>query len=312
MKIRFSPLQLTLALFVFVLLIIGSCSKEKSNNEDPVQAEQASLASSESDGEAELVFNEVFDDAMGASDEVGMAGTGIFARAANTQPGDVARPDTLPPCVTVTVTHLNPPNIFPERIVIDFGNTGCLCRDGHTRRGKIITEYTNRLLYPSAVATTTFDGFYIDSIKVEGTHKITNTSTLNTTPPNRQFTVDVINAKITRPNGNYTYWNSHKVITQIEGLLTPGIPIDDVFRVEGSAHGQVKRDNLLVAWESNILDPLIKKFSCRWIVKGTIKTVRQATNVSPRWVAVLDFGTGNCDNQAVITINGVSHQITLH
>ena len=311
MKLRFSPLQLTLATFVSVLLIIGSCSKEKSSNEDPTQAEQASLVSSESDGDAELVFNEVFDDAMGASDEVGLAGTGIFGRAANTQPGDVARPDTLPPCVTVTITHLNPPNVFPERIVIDFGNTGCSCRDGHTRKGKIITEYTARLLYPSAVATTTFDGFYIDSIKVEGTHKITNTGTTNTNPPNRQYTVDVTNAKLTKPSGDYTYWNSHKVITQTEGLTT-STPLDDVFKIDGSAHGQVKKDNLIVAWESNILDSLVKKFSCPWIVKGTVKTVRTATNVSPRWTAVLDFGSGNCDNQAVITINGVTHQITLH
>lgn len=311
MKSRFSLLQLSLTISIFIFLLLGSCSKEGSHNENAAQEEQASLASSESDGEAEMVFNEVFDDAMGASDEVGLAGTGIFGRAANTQPGDLARPDTLPPCVTVTVTHLSPPNIFPVRIVIDFGNSGCLCHDGHTRRGKIITEYTARLLYPGAVATTTFDGFYIDSIQVEGTHKITNTGSVNVTPPTRQFTVDVINAKLTKPNGNYTYWNSHKIITQIEGVITP-TPLDDVFKVEGSARGQVKRDNLIVAWESNILDPLIKKFNCRWIVKGTVKTVRIASNVTPRWVAVLDFGAGNCDNQAVITINGVPHQITLH
>src|SRR6266536_2849541 len=151
MKLKFSPLQITLAVLIFALLILGSCSKENSRNEDPLQEEQASLISSESDGEAEMIFNEVFDDAMGPSDEVGMAGTGIFGRAATTLPGDVARPDTLPPCVTVTVTHLNPPNIFPIRIVIDFGNTGCLCRDGRVRKGRIITEYTNRLLYPGAV-----------------------------------------------------------------------------------------------------------------------------------------------------------------
>lgn len=314
MKLRFSLLHTSLAAFIFTLLVLGSCSKENSRKEDPQQEDQASLVSSQSDGEAEMVFNEVFDDAMGPSDEVGMAGTGIFSRAANTLPGDVARPDTLPTCVTVTVTHLNSPAIFPIRIVIDFGNNGCPCRDGHIRKGKIITEYTSRLLYPGAIATTTFNGFYIDSIQVEGTLKITNTSTpvTVTPPPDRQFTVDVINAKLTKPSGNYTFWNSNKLISQTEGLITPGIPIDDVFKVEGSAHGQVKKDNLLVAWESNITDPLIKKFSCRWIVKGTIRTVRVATNVSPRWVAVLDFGTGNCDNQGTITINGVTRQITLH
>jgi hypothetical protein len=313
MKPRFSPIQITFVAFIFLLLIIGSCSKENSGNDNAQQEDQASLVSSESDVEAEMVFNEIFDDAMGPSDEVGMAGTGIFARAVNTSSGDVARPDTLPPCVTVTVTHINPPNVFPVRVVIDFGNTGCVCRDGRTRRGKIITEYTNRLLYPGAIATTTFDGFYIDSIHVEGTHKITNTSTPNVTPPpDRKFIVDVIDAKLTKPNGNYTSWSSHKTITQIEGLGTPAIPLDDVFKIEGSARGQVRRDNLLVAWESSIIDPLIKRFTCRWIVKGQVKTVRLASSVSTRWTAVLDFGNGNCDNQATITINGVTRQITLH
>jgi hypothetical protein len=142
---------------------------------------------------------------------------------------------------------------------------------------------------------------------VEGTHKITNTSSSNTT---RQYTVNVTDAKLTKPSGNYVEWRNQKVITQVEGLSTI-TPFDDIFRIEGSASGKVKRGALLVAWESNILEPLIKKFNCRWIVKGKIRTVRvNATSNSP-WTAVLDFGNGTCDNQAVITINGVSRQITL-
>src|SRR6266516_444976 len=82
MKPKFSLTQLITTAFLFNLLIFFSCTKEKSQNgTDSQQEEQASMASSESDGEAELVFNGVFDDAMGVSDDVGMAGTGIFGRA---------------------------------------------------------------------------------------------------------------------------------------------------------------------------------------------------------------------------------------
>jgi hypothetical protein len=207
----------------------------------------------------------------------------------------------------VTITHPTSAP-FPKHIVIDFGS-GCLGRDGRVRKGKIIIDYTNRLIFPGAMATTAFDGFYIDDIKVEGTHIIENTSTVNV---NRQFTVDVINGKLSKPNGNYTQWNSHKVITQTSGLATPIIPLDDSFRIEGSAHGQAKRGNLLVAWQSTITVPLIKRFTCRWIVEGRIRTVRVNNSNNSPWVAVLDFGNGNCDNQATITINGVTHQITLH
>jgi len=202
MKLRFSPFQLLTLAFFFSLLMIASCSKEKSlSASDTEQEVNASKASSESDGEAELVFNDIFDVAIGVNDEVGMAGIGIFGR--------------VTACYTVTVTHLNAGTVFPIRVVVDFGTTGCLGNDGHVRTGKVITEYTNRLLYPGAIATTTFDGFYVDSIHVEGTHKITNTSSLITTnPPSRQFTSDVINARLSKPNGDYSEWNSHKVITQ--------------------------------------------------------------------------------------------------
>jgi len=311
MKLRFSPTQLITLTFFFSLLIIASCSKENSQSAADEERE-ASMASSESNGEAEMVFNNVFDDAMGASDEVGMAGTGIFGR--NSATGTVGDPGTERPsaCFTVTITHPNN-TPFPVRVVIDFGTVGCPGPGGHTRRGKIITDYTNRLLVPGAIAETSFDGFYIDDIKVEGTHKITNTSSpVNTIPLSRQFTVDVINAKLTKPNGNYTEWNSHKIITQLEGLVTPTVAIDDVFKIEGSAHGRVRRGALLVAWESTITDPLIKRFNCRWIVKGRIRTARLNATVNSPWVAVLDFGNGNCDNLAVITINGVSYNISLH
>ena len=308
MKSKFGLIVLLFSGSFFSLLFFNSCQKE--NSQTAELESQASQASSESDGEAEMVFNEIFDDVIGVNDDVGMAGTGVFGRSTSGDPNGTnttARPDSVR-CFTVTVTHLTS-TPFPVRIVIDFGTTGCLGRDGHVRKGKIISEYTSRLLYPGAVATTTFDGFYVDDIKVEGTHVITNSSTVNV---NRQFTVDVINAKLSKPNGNFTQWNSHKVITQFEGLSTPNLPQDDIFRIEGSSSGNAKRGNLLVAWQSSITVPLIKKFSCRWIVEGRVRTIRVNNNTTSPWIAIMDFGNGNCDNQATVIINGVTHQITLH
>ena len=300
--------QILASLSIACVVILGACSKEKSDSADDQEVE-VSMVSSESDAEAEMVFNGVFDDAMGVSDEVGMGGIGIFGRSAmgptggNDQNG---RPDA---CFTITVTHPNN-TPFPVRVVIDFGNVPCMGPDGHTRRGRIVNEYTNRLTVPGAIATSTFQDFYFDSIRVQGTHKITNTSPI-TTPPSRQFTVQVINAKLTRPNGNYIEWNSNKTVTQIEGLNTPDFPRDDVFQIIGNSHGRATRGTLLVGWESHVVEPLIKKFLCRWIVRGTVRTVRGNSTSNNQWVALLNFGNGHCDNQAVITINGVSHQITL-
>lgn len=296
MKLRSIPVKLAAIAFFSFLLIFTACQKEQSQTGDSdLQEIEAAKASSEADGEAEIVFNGVFDDAFGVNDEVGIAGTGVFGRVAA--------------CPDVTIIRLSPPNLFPVKIILDFG-TGCVGRDGHFRKGKVMTTYTGRLIVPGSMATTTFDGFYFDSIKVEGTHKITNTSPNAIPAITRQFTVVVTDAKLTKPDGNYIEWNSTKIITQIEGLGT-NIPLDDIFSVEGSSSGKVKRGNLIVLWESNIINPLIKKFNCRWIVKGKVRTVRRNADVNTRWVALLDFGNGNCDNQATITINGVTHQITL-
>lgn len=297
MKSRFSPFQLAIIVISFTLFAVVSCKKETSQSgTDNDQEIFASKASGESDAQSEIVFNEVFDDVMGVNDDVGMFGTGVFGR--------------LTACPTVTVIQLTA-NLFPKKVILDFGASGCVGNDGHFRKGKIITEYTNRLTVPGAMATTTFDGFYYDSIKVEGVHKTTNISgNVTTTPIVRKFEIKVENGKLSVPSGNYVQWNSTKIITQFEGGMTANDPRDDAFKVEGYANGTARRGNLIVAWQSTITEPLWKRFNCRWITKGKVKTVRGSNTNSP-WVAILDFGTGNCDNQATLTINGVVHQITL-
>ncbi|HOZ68956.1 MAG TPA: hypothetical protein PLU11_06555 [Chitinophagaceae bacterium] len=299
MKLRLIKAVYIIISFLFTSFIFTSCQKEQSQSEQDAQEVEASRISGESESEAETVFNGVFDDAMGVNDEVGIGGTGVFGR--------------LNVCPTVTITRPNLPDLFPVRVEMDFGANGCIGPDGHFRKGKVITVYTKRLLIPGAVAETSFDGFYVDSVHVEGTHKITNISTVVTagTPPvDRKFRVVIINGKLTKPNGNYISWNSEKTISQVEGLGTI-LPMDDIFKIEGGSRGQVKRGNLLVGFNSNITEPLMKRFNCRWIAKGIVKTVRLNASTNSPWVATLNFGIGNCDNLAVLTINGVSYQITL-
>lgn len=310
MKLSFTLPQLITSAFIFSLLTIGSCSKEKSSGNDQEQ-QDASLTSAQSDSQGEMAFNEVFDDAMGVNNDVGMAGTGVFGRGESTD--GYNRLDSLPPCATVTIVHASTSTFFPVRITIDFGTAGCIRpADGHSRKGKIIIDYSNRLTLPGAAATITLDNFYIDDTKIEGTATITNTSSPNSTPPSRQFTVDVTNGKLSTADGNYVEWNSHKTITQTQGLSTLLYPKDDVFQIEGSANGRAQKGNLLVAWQSTITSPLIKNFECRWIVQGTVKVVRASTSANTSWTGLLDYGNGNCDNQATVTLNGVTHQITLH
>jgi hypothetical protein len=309
MKKNSLPVLLITIVFLTSLSII-SCKKETSNSElSPQQEEEVATLSSQAETENELVFNDVFDNVMGVNTEVGLGGIGVFGRTAGTlQNGRETDLDSIPRCVTLTVTRLNASEPFPVNIVIDFGS-GCLGKDGRTRYGKIISTYTGRLTVPGKSATTIFDGYKIDSFSVEGTHKITNTTAAGSNQ--RQFTIDINEAKISKPNGNYSHWSNHRVITQIEGNGTPDLPLDDIFSIEGSGHGKVKRGNELYAWHSEIAEPLRKRFGCRWISRGIIKVWRETLSSNSQWTATLNYGDGTCDFWAKLTVNGVAREVKL-
>jgi hypothetical protein len=301
---------LTVTSFVATLFITG-CKKEDSSTDTPAQQAEFAAATSEADAEAEVIFDDVFDNVMGVDTEVGVGGTGVFG-SANTTGGGLgdevingvngpAGVDTTR-CFTVVYTQLAPPARFPLKVVIDFG-AGCTGRDGRVRKGKIIIVYSGPLFIPGNSTTTTFDGYAVNGISVEGTHKVTNKSTQNI----KSFNVQVIGAKLTKPNGNFTQWNSDKTISQTEGLGTPFFPLDDVFTVSGAANGSVKREDKFFQWSTIITEPLVKKFVCRWIVKGTV--VMRKSNTA---VAELNYGSGSCDNKATLTVNGQVREITLH
>jgi len=297
------------ALAGLLALTMVACKKEKSNTQDPAEQYEitTSKLSSESDAEAEVVYDGVFDDVMGASDEVGVYGSGIFGREYGL--------DTAQRCFTVRVDRPNAPRPFPVIITVTFPQSGCMGPDGRVRRGQIKTVYTNRLMIPGAESVTTFLNYSVDSVTVGGTYRIKNIVDpvqIMIFPPqyNHKWLVTVVGGRLGYPNGNFVEWNSTKTIEQIEGSHSPVLR-DDVFKITGNADGVGVRGSITTRWLSEIIDPLIRKNICRWIVKGKIRTVRRnLSNTSP-WVAVLDFGDGRCDNVATVTINRVTYAITL-
>ena len=155
MNLISKPARFLITLILFTVLSIFSCKKENSGVSADDQ-ENASLSAAESNAEAEFVFNDVFDNVMGVNNDVGMQGTGVFGRVMNSN-GENERPLS---CFTVAIKQLAAPATFPLQIIIDFG-AGCEGKDGHVRKGKIIAEYTGRLIVPGKSASVTFDGFYM-------------------------------------------------------------------------------------------------------------------------------------------------------
>ena len=281
-------------------LTFTSCKKETSATDaiDQTPAEvAATVATTTEDAQTEEQFDDVFNITASIGTEDAGEDLGMGANVSGlAEPGTRLTPAT-PRCFTVSVVPMQS-GVFPKTVTIDFG-TGCLGRDGKYRKGKIVTIYTNRMLVPGAKVSTTFVGYYVDSSHIEGTHITENTSNSNM----QGLKVTVIDGKITNTNSSKWHkWNSVKNILQIEGNGTPNFPLDDVYKITGGATGA---NSLGHNWSSNIVEPLIKKFTCRWIVKGTVRIVRDGRQ------ALLDYGNGNCDNLAIIYINGVAHTITL-
>lgn len=240
--------------------------------------------------------------ASDAGNDIGIgAGVGIiYSNTVNSDGTPINTPNPVNSrCFTVTVI----PHIahqFPKTVTIDFGTAGCLGKDGKWRKGKIVTIYTGPMRIPGSKTSTTFFDYSVDSFKIEGTHTVENTSSSN----DQKWKADVINGKITNTNnGSWRTLNSTRMHKQVEGNGTPFYPLDDKFEITGNSSGSNSNGN---SWTAEIVDPLIKRCTCPWRVKGTVDITRNATK------AILDYGDGTCDNTATVTINGVTHIITLH
>jgi hypothetical protein len=291
-KIKMTIQQLLLAGIVLVMGLTA-CQKENSADTELTreETENLTMASSE-DAVSDLIFTEIHEQELGVMDDIGMPGIGLNDEAIGL--------DSANRCMKVTITPRDP-GVFPKTIVFDYG-TGCPGRDGKIRKGKMITVYSNPLIIPGATATTGFDGFYVDGIKVQGRHITKNNSTTNV----RIFTRTVQDGKLTFPdNKGIAIWNATHTNKQIGGLGTPGFPMDDEFEITGGGRGVFESASNRLEWSRNIVEPLFKAFRCRWISKGVVHIVRNNNR------AILNFGDGTCDNKAVIIINGERKEITL-
>jgi hypothetical protein len=269
---------LGLAVFAFMVIFISGCKK------DNIQLEDTKL--SQDDAYAESTFENVGD----MADEAYDIGTGNHLKAF---PGERM---FLSDCATVTLDT----NIFPLTLTIDFGEENCLCQDGKYRRGKIIITFTGRYREPGTVITHNFENYYVNDKSVDGTKVVTNMG--ENENGNLYFTIEV-DGIIQKEDGSTFTWNSSRVREWIQGSDTHN-RWDDIYLITGTANGT--RPNGLT-WEREIIIPLRVELACRFIVSGSIELRPQ-----DRPVRLLDYGSGDCDNEATVTIDGVVYTIYLN
>jgi len=269
---------------VITTLSLGGCKKDKTDNDQRAAVDNAT---------AENAFNDVFqqvDKAAKQTAEAGGKGTMLLDSGG---------------CATVTITPFDTFN-FPKTITIDFGPTNCLGTDGRYRRGKIISVITGKYRDSSTVITVNPDQYYVNDNLIQGTKTITNLGHVGTYGGghNLKYSIVVSNASITTNEGTIS-WNSTRTREWIEGESThwPNWT-DDVYLIDGSASGTDVNGN---TFNITITSALRCALNCHWIESGTMDVTP-----SGKPTRTVDFGNGDCDNQATVTINGVVYNITMH
>lgn len=272
-----------LAVFTLLILTISSCKK---NTETAVEEIETTF---------ELSSNQAVSDNLTQDDNDVIVEATANADLAGTSPsnppgpgGTVVTGNFLGSCAIVTVT-----GSFPAKnIKIDFG-TGCTSPWGVVRKGIINIVLTDSLRKTGSTATVTFDNYFVNGFKREGTIIWTNTTVANSGTPS--FRRQVLNGKITAATGAYWLHTADINITQTAGANTPNNLTDDVFSIAGTrtvtnAAGRTRT--------STTQTPLQKKAICANIDQGVVKVE------GPNHYAIIDFGNGTCDKEATISIDG--------
>lgn len=257
---------------IFLSILIGSCSKKEEvtdNAKDQPTAISLTMASSIT----EVLYDDVFNQINLEAENSNIAGkfmteTGVLGCAA----------------ITVSPADLN---TFPKIMTIDFG-TGCTIGTV-TRKGKLTVGLSGRLRNAGTTVSVSFENYFVNDYKLEGTFTITN----NTVNNILSFTTQTTNGKLTYPTGlmYYTHSGTH-TYTLVSGSGTPTYT-DDNWSVTGSGTTTSSANESLTV---NIKTPLVKNVACGSIVSGIEDFKYNKISGS------LNFGEGACDRQATLTV----------
>jgi len=203
-------------------------------------------------------------------------------------------------CLTVTIHENENGEFWPRSWTLDYGTENCTCLLGNTKRGKINVKISDWWRNEGSLKEITFEDFYMNDNKMEGIKTILNTG-LNENG-NLTFTKKVSDAKITNTDGLTITWSCEKQSEQIEGGATT-LFADNVWAVTGAGSG-INLDEK--AFTMKITSALIYKTGCFYPVSGTVEIETEGESVK-----TIDYGTGDCDNKANVTVGDVTETIEL-
>ncbi len=209
----------------------------------------------------------------------------------------------LPPCATVTSVLTGE----TWTRTIDFGSQGCALPNGNILKGKIIISFSKNFATPVRTISYTLEGFYHNDKLIEGsktiTHELKTSDLLAAIHPVITHSIDM---KITYPDGKIYTRIGTRVREMVEGFATITNWEDNVFKVWGY-HITTFPNGSKYSCTTQKAQALLIKMSCKmpFPVSGIVEILKNDAT------ATLDYGNGDCDKLATMTINGVSKEIVL-
>ncbi|MEZ5018278.1 MAG: hypothetical protein R2800_14560 [Flavipsychrobacter sp.] len=272
-----SAYRLGLVVLLSCITVFSACKKDDDND-----------TTTENTGYAEdlVLIQQSFDDL----DEIVMraqyGGTGSLKGGEN----------PLAACATI----IHDTATTPKRILIDFGNTGCISYDGRVRTGKLNVFYEGDYRTANYYHRVEPQFYTVDGNRVSGIRKIT---AVGRNMQNQLYYTEEVKGEVVLKNGGGTLKaDSKRTLTMVAGEQTLDVT-DNVYSVDG--FGEMTRANGEV-FTTEVVKPLNVSFSCNYINKGVIRVI--PAGFTHRFV---DYGDGACDNKATVTVNNVGRVVTL-
>ena len=264
--------KIFLIIAILAILPFSSCKKNSSS------LEQTSIDLADDDAASDAVFEDILNSVDYASIMLD-----DMLKGGDTK-SEIITSDS---CPVITVKHPST-GIWPKVVTIDYG-TGCVGFYDNTRSGKIIIEVTGACRVEGSKRTVSFENYYFNGVKVEGTKVVENIGFNGN--QNLVFSVNLTDGKLTFPDGKTIERSVEHQREWTAGLLTGNI-WDDECLITGFANGKNVEG---YAYTRTVTTALHWKRVCLFIVSGVVKIEKEGTEPFE-----IDYGTGECDNKAIV------------
>lgn len=202
----------------------------------------------------------------------------------------------FPSCATVSVDS----DVFPKTVTIDYTD-GCTGRMGLAKKGVVTIYMSDTITTEGAYYIVTMENMTMGNREISKTATYTNEGLKD----DNQVISYVLLSTTTFEKDEEVYTIVRELEGErewIDGFGTPQMT-DDKFMLNGSGTITVN-DELKFA--KSITEPLFIDRACRFPLSGIVEITRDEETMT------IDYGTGECDNIALVTKDGESEEIELN